>query len=85
MEIRFQIACADRRPLRIHENSDSAAKLIRDRANLRHYCTHVIMRGMTHIEPEDISIISRRIMSGFSVAGPSVQIIFVLRITSELL
>ncbi len=54
MQFRLEIAGANGRPLRVHENGHGAAKFLRDGADSRDDLTHPIMLRMTHVEPENI-------------------------------
>ena len=63
--------------------ADRPRNFRRDLPDARDDLAHPLVLGVAHVEPENIrarSRINRRSVSGFSVAGPSVQMILVLRI-----
>ena len=54
MQIGLEIAGANGGPLRIHENGDGPAKLLRNGPNSRNNFPDPIMLRVAHVEPEDI-------------------------------
>ncbi len=74
------------RPLQVDEHADRPARLLLERADHRDPRAHVVMRGVAHVDAEDVGPAPERATRGppgSAEAGPRVAMIFTRRLRRE--